>query len=62
MDEYANRQSRGSVEDFKVHDKVFLSSRNLSATHFKQTSKKLQPRFLGPFTIVKRVSKYTSRC
>ena len=59
MDEYANRQTRGSVEEFKVHDKVFLSSRNLSAAHFKQTSKKLQPRFLGPFTIVKKVSKYT---
>ena len=59
MEEHANRNSRGCVEELRVNDKVYLSTRNLSATHFKQASKKLQPRFLGPFKVLKKVSKYT---
>ena len=40
-------------------DKVYLSTRNLGLTHLKHSSGKLQERFIGPYSILERISRYT---
>ena len=58
MELYVNR-SRRDPEDIKVGDEVYLSAKNLGSSHFKQTAKKLQPRFVGPFRVEAKMSEYT---
>ena len=43
----------------EVGDKVYLSTRNLGLTHLKHSSGKLQERFIGPYSILERISRYT---
>jgi hypothetical protein len=38
---------------------LYLSTLNLGKTHIKQTAKKLQPRFIGPYKVVQKLSEYT---
>ena len=58
MEIYENR-TRTMPQDFNVGDMVFLSTANLGRTHLQQRVQKLQPRFIGPFRILKQCSKYT---
>ena len=58
MEVYENR-TRTTPLDLAEGDEVFLSTKNLGQTHLKQKVYKLQPRFLGPFRILKRISQYT---
>ena len=53
---YAN--SRRQPGTFKVGDKVWLSTKNLKLDTEKK--KKLQPRFIGPFTITQQIVKDTT--
>ena len=41
---------------FDVGDLVYLSTTNLSDTHLPKVPKKLWPRYIGPFGIVKRIN------
>jgi hypothetical protein len=38
---------------------LYLSTLNLGKAHIKQTAKKLQPRFIGPFKVLQKISDYT---
>lgn len=58
MDERANKSYR-EPESLEVGDKVYLSTRNLGLTHLKHSSGKLQERFIGPYSILERISRYT---
>ena len=55
---YTNESSRNSKEEFSVGDKVPLSVKNYPndlVTMLSSGSKLLLPRFVGPFTVVKRI-------
>ena len=45
---------------FQVGDKVFLSAKNVSLdTQARRPSKKLQPRFIGPYEVIDVISPVT---
>jgi transposase InsO family protein len=58
MDEHANKNARNAA-DLLVGDKVYLSTRNLGRTHLKSGVDKLQEKFIGPFEILEKKSRYT---
>jgi len=52
---YANQHRR--FEEFNLGDKVLLSTRNIESPVDKQrTTKKLTPKFIGPFEIITKIS------
>ena len=58
MDEHANKNTR-NAEELQIGDKVYLSTRNLGKTHLKTTVEKLQEKFIGPYEILEKRSRYT---
>jgi hypothetical protein len=58
MEIYENK-NKGTPPLFTVGDMLYLSTLNLGKTHIKQTAKKLQPRFIGPYKVVQKLSEYT---
>ena len=58
MEGYINDDSRKDIK-YAPGEMVYLSTKNLGKSHFKQTAKKLRPRFAGPFKILERISQYT---
>ena len=44
---------------FEVGDKVYLSTNNISTSHFKQKAHKLKPTFIGPFDVIEQMTKNT---
>ncbi len=58
MEIYENKY-KGTPPLFKVGEMLYLSTLNLGKTHIKQTAKKLQPRFIGPYKVSQKLSDYT---
>ena len=58
MEGYINDDSRKDIL-YTPGEMVYLSTKNLGKVHFKQSAKKLRPRFAGPFKVLERVSSYT---
>ena len=56
------KQANKTLKDhaFKAGDNVLLSTKNISLEHSAGT-RKLQPRFCGPFTVLKRISDVTAK-
>ena len=55
---YADAKRREQI--FQVGDKVLLSTRNISLdTQARRPSKKLQPRFIGPYEVIEVISPVT---
>src|SRR6185295_12827990 len=56
--QYANAKRREEV--FQVGNKVLLSAKNISLdTQARRPSKKLQPRFIGPYEVIEVISSVT---
>ena len=60
MELYTNK-SRRNPDEVKVGDEVYLSTKNIGKSHFKQKAVKLQKKFIGPYKIIERCSEYTFR-
>ena len=58
MEGYMNDSSRKDII-YAPGEMVYLSTKNLGKSHFKQSAKKLRPRFAGPFKILERCSQYS---
>jgi hypothetical protein len=58
MEGYMNNTSRKDVI-YAPGEMVYLSTKNLGKAHFKQSARKLRPRFAGPFKILSRCSQYS---
>ena len=58
MEGYINDDSRKDIK-YAPGEMVYLSTKNLGKSHFKQNVKKLRPRFAGPFKVLERISTYT---
>ena len=58
MEGYMNNASRKDII-YAPGDMVYLSTKNLGKSHFKQNAKKLRPRFAGPFKILARCSQFS---
>ena len=52
--------SRRSEQQFQVGDQVLLSAKNISLdTQARRPSKKLQPKYIGPYTVSEVISLVT---
>ena len=58
MEGYMNNTSRKDVI-YAPGEMVYLSTKNLGKAHFKQSARKLRPRFAGPFKVLSRCSQYS---
>jgi len=60
--QYADMKGRNNINIFNVGDLVLLSTKDLPKTALPSLeANKLQPRFLGPFKVVKRIGKVSYR-
>lgn len=60
MELYKNKQ-RTNPQPISVGDKVYLSTKNIGASHLVSVNKKLKKRFIGPFAVLEKCSEYTFR-
>ena len=58
MEGYMNNSSRKDII-FAPGDMVYLSTKNLGKSHFKQSANKLRPRFAGPYKVLERCSQFS---
>ena len=49
-------RSRKEVEEYRVGDKVLISTKDFSAKLMKRATKKLTEKFIGPYVVKKIVS------
>ena len=50
-------RSRKEAEEYRVGDKVLISTKDFSAKLMKRVTKKLTEKFIGPYVVKKIVSK-----